>query len=181
MNGMLDKKRAMLLDEARKLKSLNDMMGSNNEYLVRAITAHHEYSKGNWGLSFIQHCVKNVDETGKSLFGKDYKECNLKWTDNMLEFWQGLDKRNKKGRPVPGDLVIMHHVKNNQLVTSGQLGIIVNVNRDLTVNTLEGGIVSHFEQEPITQQRIGIHERLRTSKGTARMRVLGYLSPWIDK
>lgn len=178
--SMLDFKRHLLLDQALYLKEVNDTLKGQNDPLIRGISNREGYQKGNWGISFVQHCVERVDELGKKL-KKDWIPSNLQWTDDMVKLWQNTDRRNKKPRPAPGDIVIMHYVKHNQLVASGQLGIIVGINSDLTVRTLEGSITSHFENEPVYLQVPGIHERLRAFKGTARMKVLGYISPWIDR
>jgi hypothetical protein len=176
----LDFKRSLMLQEAHKLKRLNDQMGSANDALIRALVGMHNEVKGNLGVAFIQECVASVDALGSSL-DPNYVPCAMKWTDDMLSMWQGLDGRCKKLRPVPGDLVIMHHVKHNKLIMSGQLGIIMHVNKDLTVDTLEASMISQFEEEAVSSQTVGIHNRLRTPKGTSKMRVLGYFSPWIDR
>lgn len=177
----LDFKRTLLLEEAHKLKTLSDLMAINNDPLIRVISGMPGHVQGNWGISFIQTCVNNVDTIGAKLMPDKYIKSEFKWTDDMLSLWQQMDGRCKKGRPVAGDLVVMHYVKHNRLIMSGQLGIITKVNPDLTVHTLEASLISQFENEPLSSQVPGIHDRLRTSKGTARMRVLGYFSPWTDR
>lgn len=178
-NGsMLDLKRILLAEEAKKLFELQEK--GEGGFLLRTITGDPEFYGQNWGICFLQQCIKNADDIGRALF-PEWKDADLVFDDDMLKFWQNMDRRYRKLKPAPGDLVIMHYVKQNKLLNSGQIGIIVGTERNLSVRTLEGGVISQFDDEPIASQKDGIRERLRSSKGTAKMRVLGYLSPWMER
>ena len=180
MKEILKFKRRMLVEEAKTLFRLQELGKEGDEYLMRSIIRDEDFVKGNFPIAFVEHCIKKVDLVCEEVV-EDYKKCDLKFQDNILEFWQGMDRRCKKKRPEVGDIVVMHYMKHNRLLTSGQFGIIVEVNRDLTFKTIEGNVISQFEDEPINTQTAGIKSRDRLPRGTNKMRVLGYFSPWIDR
>lgn len=176
--SVLDLKRQLLVDEACKLKHIDTILGEDRELLVRGIVS--DMNESNWDIAFVQHCVREVEKICDRL-EIEHIPSEFTWKDKTLEMWMDMDRRYRKQRASVGDIVIMHYVKHGKLLTSGQVGIITNVNQNLTVDTLEGNVVSQFEDIPLYQQNVGIHRKLRTSKGTARMRVLGYFSPWLDR
>lgn len=176
--SVLDLKRKLLVDEACKLKKIDGLLGEARETLARGITE--DQDEPNWDLAFVKFCINEVEKACDNL-GIEHKKSEFNWKDKTLDMWMDMDRRYRKQRASVGDIVIMHYVKHGQLLTSGQIGIITEVNQNLTVQTLEGGVVSQFEDVPIHQQHMGIHRKLRTSKGTAKMRVLGYFSPWLDR
>lgn len=176
--SILDLKRKFLVDEACKLKHIDTLLGEDREKLVRGIVR--DTNESNWDIAFVQYCIKEAEKICDNL-GIEHQHSEFNWKDKTLEMWMDMDRRYRKQRASVGDIVIMHYVKHGKLLTSGQVGIITNVNQNLTVNTLEGNVISQFEDIPLYQQNVGIHRKLRSSKGTAKMRVLGYFSPWLDR
>jgi hypothetical protein len=173
-------KKKMIAEEAKSLLRLQEKGEKGNEFLMRSIIKDQDFVEGNFPIAFVQYCIKKVDSVCSEVI-KDYKSCELEFQNNMIEFWQRIDRRTRKKKPEIGDLVVMHNMKHNKLLTSGQFGIIVEVNKDSSFKTIEGSIISQFEEEAFTSQYAGVRLRERSPKGSSKMRVLGYFSPWIDR
>jgi hypothetical protein len=181
MKEVLKFKRAMLVEEAKSMATLQEGGERGDDFLMRSMVRTGGIGKGNFSIAFVEHCIRKVDNVSES-FIDDYKRSESIFDDNVIKFWQSLPRASKYRQPHVGDIAIFHHNdRRGKLITSGQFAIITEVNRDLSFKTIEGNVVSQFEDEATTSQYNGIRSRIRHTKGTSKMNVLGYFSPWIER
>ncbi len=176
---ILDIKREMLMIEAEALLALQKQ-GDGSEYILRSIIADPSIPTQNWGIAFIQHCVNMVDKKMNALLPELNHNSETILTDKVIRTWQKIDRRCRRLRPVPGDIMVMNYVKQGKSIESGQYALIMDVIPGEGIRMLEGGIVSSFDEMPVYSQKNEIRERIRSPKGTPKMRTIGCFSIWKD-
>lgn len=176
---ILDIKRKMLVMEAESLLDWQKR-GDGDEYLLRTIISDPSIQTQNWGIAFIQHCINTVDKKMNLLFPDLRQDSETILTDKVVHTWQKIDRRCRRLRPIVGDIMVMNYIKQGRRIESGQYAIITDIIPGEGIRMLEGGIVSQFDDLPVYSQKNEIRERIRSPKGTSKMKTVGCFSIWRD-
>lgn len=126
-----------------------------------------------WCLSFVQYCVKKTD---KELGGNENKLAN---TEHVLTLWRNTPKELRLAQPEEGSIMCWEHYKNGVATGLGHCGVVSKVNRNGTVDTVEGNT---SDGSGIVRNGDGVYARNRsiTSSVNSTMKVLGWLKPWAE-
>lgn len=174
-------KKEMFIREAEKYLDLQQKSGSDNHtYLVKALVNEPEFVKGNLPFCFVQRCIKNTDNIFEQLplYAESNTLCSIDFSDDVIKFWQSLNKKFKKNRPERGDVVVGHYNRKDSVVTNGFLGIVKSVDANLNMEIIEATVINNYDEEPRAQQFDGIKFKVRSLTGKGKSRILGIFTPW---
>lgn len=126
-----------------------------------------------WCLAFVQFCVKNVDaklSTLNTLFA----------TEHCMTLWSKTPQDARGSKPGVGHVMLWKHLKDGQPTGSGHAGVVIAVNADGTVTTVEGNT---GPGGGIVREGDGVYKKTRSTSLTpatgATMQLVGFVKPWV--
>lgn len=174
-------KKDLLVREAERLLSIQENVGGNDHsYLVKSIVNEPDFIQGNLSFCFVQHCIRSTDDIYDILMSdkEHHKRCDINFNPDVINMWRTIDRKYKKFRPEPGDIVLGHHSKKDVFQTNGFLGIVKSVDASLNMEIIEASVINNYDDEPRHQQFDGIKVRTRSLVGKGRSKILGVFTPW---
>lgn len=177
----LKKKKEVFLSEAEKLFDIQKKAGEvDHSYLVRSIVNTDSLLKGNLPFTFVEKCIKNTDDIYDLLMHdvEHHKRCDINLSTDVIKFWQTLNKKYKKNKPAPGDVVVGHYNHQNKIVTNGFLGIVKSVDANLNIEIIEASVINVYDEDSSARQFNGIKLKIRPLADKGKCRILGIFTPW---
>ena len=149
--------RGRLLEEASKWVGLTDIRGV--DVFRQAVDGVAEGEP--WCAAFVQYCVSATAIRNKA-------SISLYPSELCSAIWDNTPKNYRLEDPIPGSIIIWNYPG----TIKGHTGIVLKVLNDgAHIKTIEGNTK---EKDGV----VGVHTKLRDVKGTAGMRVLGFLKPF---
>jgi hypothetical protein len=121
-------------------------------------------------MAFIQFCIQAVDSLVADYEGAHEKSPLFK-SEHCLTVWN-KSQMLKIDAPKPGCLCIWQHGK----TASGHVGIVVGVNADGSIMTVEGNTSS--DEAGNQREGDGVWFKHRPLEAAESMRVKGFLRVW---
>lgn len=162
--------KARLIEIAQSFVGTKEATGNNDGEQVEAFQkAVDGKAQGEpWCMAFVQFCVQHVDYENQIDYHRDY----LVDTEHCLTAWNKSPEEARSFTPAPGKIIIW--AKDDQS-GKGHTGIVVSINEDGTLNTIEGN-TSSGTGDP--RDGDGVYNRRRPADRMGSLVVLGYLDPW---
>lgn len=174
----LARKQKLLILEAKRLQEFDELLKEDSEILIRNMLEDEGADTKILSLDFIRRITNSVDDYCDEFYPVNRRSM-IEWQDDVFKTWYSIDPRQKRLRPEPGCIAVMHYFKHGKILTSGQLAVVTKVNSNIDFETIEGNNINSFEGASRASQRLGINKRVRTPRGTAKIGVLGYVVPWL--
>lgn len=122
--------------------------------------------KESWCMSFVQHVIKSVSEPYSYLHP----------TEHCMTAWNKTPAGCRIKSPVPGCIVIwQYYDKLGKPTAAGHCGIVTKVHSD-GFESIEGNTGAGQE---VVREGDGVYRKRRFFAGTKKMKIVGYLNPWI--
>lgn len=115
-----------------------------------------------WCAAFMCFCMEAVKGDSKPACYE---------SQHVLTFWNHTDARLKHSTPQPGFFIVWNFVG----TTSGHMGVVSDVIDTNYAHTVEGNTSN---QSAVDREGDGVYPRVRSIKGSAKMKVLGFIDPW---
>jgi len=123
-----------------------------------------------WCLCFIMYCLKQV--------AKVYGDHALFKTEHVLTMWNRSPIECRMREPMEGAIMIWQYYDNAGKPTArGHAGVVKEVVSKELVTTIEGN-TSNTDKEIVREGDV-VAIKTRSVKGSPKMRVVGWLVPWI--
>lgn len=142
-----------------------DNRGPEVEKFQKAVDG--KASREAWCMCFVQYCLEEVEK-------KLQKNHGVFPSEHCLTVWNGTHPSMKHSSPQPGDIVIWQYFKNGKATASGHTGIVLSVN-DTKMVTVEGNTGPGLE---VVREGDGVYKKVRSIKGSAKMKVVGFIRPF---
>ena len=181
--NLVKNKKELLIKEAEKYIGIQKSSGEKNHtYLVRALANGTYGIEQNVSLSFINKCIKSVDDICDFLIPENehHKRCEIKLSSNVIRFWQDLNKKYKKTRPEKGDVIVGHYVNRDKVVMEGFLGIVRSVDANGNLEIIEASVINNYDDEPRHAQYDGIKIKTRVIGTKGKSKIIGVFTPWFS-
>ena len=169
-------KTRLLIAEAKRWVSFTESGGDNKGQVVEAFQkavdgrAHGEP----WCMSFVQYCLKQVDLTMDAILNKNTAPHVIEKTEHCLTSWYKTTKLAHFEDPKPGRIVIWRHGTS----TRGHTGVVIVVDKNSEdIWTVEGN--TGPSDSTVQREGDGVYLKRRNRNGTGRMKVVGFLEPWV--
>ena len=169
-------KNRMLLYEAKRWVSFTESGGNNRGQVVEAFQkAVDGKAQGEpWCMSFVQYCLKHVDSAMEEVLNKKTGHHVVEKSEHCLTCWFKSPREAQHKILKPGRIVIWRHGS----TTNGHTGIVVQIEDDgQHVWTVEGN--TGDSDSTVQRQGDGVYLKRRSIKGQGKMKVVGYLQPWL--
>lgn len=168
-------KEQMLIQEAKRWVGITEQGGNNRGQLVELFQrAAGGLAKGeSWCMSFAQYCIQEVDASvvHALVLGCSDKKSQLFKSEHCLTVWN-KSQALKIGAPKPGSLCIWQHGQ----TASGHVGIVVDVNADGSIMTVEGNTSS--AEGGNQREGDGVWLKCRNLNAVGSLRLKGFLGVW---
>lgn len=125
-------------------------------------------SREAWCMCFVQFCLGEIERQYSVLSGVYSSEhCITVWnrTHHTYRTFSG---------PRPGDIAIWQFYKNGKATISGHTGFVLKVSGD-KMTTIEGNTGPGGD---IVREGDGVYQKVRSIKGSATMKVVGFIRPF---
>ena len=171
-------KERLLIHEAKRWVGVTEIGGNNRGQLIemfqRAVGG---VANGQpWCMDFVQYCIAVVDDIFAVGFGAESARSALFRSEHCLTVWNHSQEL-RLDKPKPGSLCIWQRHKDGKPTAQGHVGVVVGVNSDGTLLTVEGNTSA---EDGVQREGDGVwlkHRRyLDENAGT--MRVKGFLRVW---
>ncbi len=140
-----------------------DNSGPLIEMFQRAVDG--KAQRESWCLSFVQYVIKSVSPSS-ALFP----------TEHCMTAWNRTPKACRIPAPIPGCIVIwQYYDMSGKATASGHCGIVTKVLKD-GFDSIEGNT---GPGQQVVREGDGVYLKRRLFAGTKRMRIVGYINPWI--
>ena len=169
-------KQRLFVYEAKRWVSFSERGGDNKGQIVEAFQkAVDGRAVGEpWCLAFVQFCMKHVDDSMEEVLGKKTATHIVEKSEHCLTCFYKTPKYAHTDVAKPGRVVIWRHGN----TTQGHAGIIVSVERDGEhMWTVEGN--TSDPDSSVQREGDGVYLKRRNISGQGRMKVLGFLKPWV--
>lgn len=170
-------KEQMLIQEAKRWVGITEQGGNNRGQLVELFqrTTGGLANGESWCMDFVQYCIQEVDASvvhALVLDGKgSAKKSPLFKSEHCLTVWNN-SQALKIDAPVPGSLCIWQQGQ----TASGHVGIVVDVNADGSIMTVEGNTSSADAGNQREGDGVWLKRRQLASAGSLRLK--GFLRAW---
>lgn len=168
-------KEQMLIQEARRWVGIAEQGGNNKGQLVELFqrTAGGLANGEPWCMDFVQYCIQEVDASvvHALVLGCPDKKSQLFKSEHCLTVWN-KSQALKIDAPKPGCLCIWQ----NGQTASGHVGIIVDVNADGSIMTVEGNTSSGDAGNQ--HEGDGVWQKRRCLGANASLKLKGFLRVW---
>ena len=126
-------------------------------------------------MAFAQFCIKAVDEIAAAA-ETNPKPSPLFRSKHCLTVWN-QSKELQLDKPKPGSLCIWQKHQDGKPTAQGHVGVVVSVNDDGTILTVEGNTSS---QDRVQREGDGVWLKRRSylDENIGSMRVKGFLRVW---
>lgn len=173
-------KERLLIHEAKRWVGVTEVGGNNRGQLVELFqkSVDGRACGEPWCMAFTQFCISTVDHAISALFS-DAASCDrslLYRSKHCLTVWN-KSKELRLDKPKPGSLCIWQRHRDGKPTAQGHVGVIVGVNSDGTLLTVEGNTSS---EEGVQREGDGVwlkHRRYLDASGGS-MRLKGFLRVW---
>jgi uncharacterized protein (TIGR02594 family) len=155
----------LLLEIARKYVGVKEIGGENRGPEVEAFQKAVDgvADREPWCMSFVQHCIQQVEEELKV-------NSPLLSSEHCLSVWRAAPKECILYHPEAGSIAIWQ--MNGTL--AGHTGIVERVEAD-AFHTIEGNTSNG---SGVVREGDGVYRRVRKRSGSGKMRLLGFLRPF---
>lgn len=144
-----------------------DNKGEQVEMFQRAVDG--VASQEAWCMCALQYWLFKTEDAFEV-------ESGIFASEHCLTVWNNTDKSRRKAKPSKGDIVIWQYYKNGKATASGHTGVVLEVLKDgLRMTTIEGNT---GPGNNVVREGDGVYKKVRTQKGSATMKVVGFLSPF---
>lgn len=145
------------------IESGGDNSGPLVELFQKAVDG--KAQKESWCLSFVQYVLKSVSASSK-----------LYPTEHCMTAWNKTPVACRLLSPVPGCVVIwQYYDKRGKPTAAGHCGIVTRVHPD-GFDSIEGNTGPGTE---VVREGDGVYPKRRFFAGTKKMKIVGYINPWI--
>lgn len=156
-----------LVKEATNWVGLKEKKGSPSSIINVFRRANDGVAEGEpWCAAFVQYCVSSVAN-------RNNLEISLAASELCYNLWHNTPKRCRLKGPVPGSIIIWNYPGTQR----GHTGIVHSVMPDGLINTIEGN--TGDPREGADKSFRGVFPKIRSSKGSEGMVVLGYINPFL--
>jgi hypothetical protein len=173
-------KERLLIHEAKRWVGVTEVGGNNRGQLVEIFQkAVDGIACGEpWCMAFAQYCISAVDRTFAAGFGEP-DACTrsiIHRSEHCLTVWNN-SKELRLEKPRPGALCIWQMYQGGKATSAGHVGVVVDVNNDGTVLTVEGNTSrgNGFKREG---DGVWQKQRRYLDDSAESMRVKGFLRVW---
>ncbi len=165
-------KEQLLIHEAKRWVGITEQGGNNRGQLVALFQrAAGGLANGEpWCMAFVQFCIQAVDSLVADCDGTQEKSALFKG-EHCLTIWN-KSQALKIDTPKPGCLCIWQHGQ----TASGHVGIVVDVNADGSIMTVEGNTSSDDTGNQREGDGVWLKRRRLDSAGSLRFK--GFLRVW---
>lgn len=165
----------LLVHEAKRWICFTEAGGNNKGQVVEAFQkAVDNKAVGEpWCMAFVQYCMKQVDLLVDEVFLKKVGHHGMEKTEHCLTAWHKSPEKLRFRAPKVGRVAVWRMGSS----TSGHTGIVVQLEKNEPYMwTIEGntGPSSKVEREGD-----GVYLKRRHVKGTGKMKIVGFLQPWV--
>ncbi len=158
----------------KMINKLNLLVKTAEKYLANGDSL--KSTGENWPLSFVQLCVKEVDQNSdeqeyssnvadnegfRGTLSPSYGHSSIYESKDPLKLWDLIAKDQILEKPLPGSLIIWNKSENQ-----GHIGIVVKLLDEGTVECIEG-----TEDKKILKVK-------RSIKDKSSMSLRGFITPW---
>lgn len=154
----------LLIAEAKKWVGVHEIGGNNRgsqvEIFQKAVDG--KASGEAWCMAFVQFCIKQVEQS------QGIKSSIIK-SEHCMTTWRGSEKSRCPAQP--GSVIIWRHGTTD----NGHTGIVVSVNADGSINTIEGNT---SDGTGVNRDGDGVYSRKRNAVKEGDMIVQGFLKPF---
>ncbi|MEI6806168.1 MAG: CHAP domain-containing protein [Myxococcaceae bacterium] len=171
-------KEKMLIQEAKRWVGITEQGGNNHGQLVELFqrTAGGLANGEPWCMSFAQYCIQEVDASvvHALVLGCPDKKSQLFKSEHCLTVWN-KSQDLKIDTPRPGSLCIWQQGQ----TASGHVGIVVDVNADGSIMTVEGNTSRDLSAGALAQvEGDGVWLKRRCLDTNGSLRLKGFLRVW---
>lgn len=126
-----------------------------------------------WCMDFVQFCIEQVAEK--------FKSPSVLWKSQLvMDVWNKTPAMCRLSQPLAGAIMIWEMFdENGQALPVGHCGIVTDALADQWVKTIEGNTGPGSSDPNQDRNGDGVYQRVRHIVGTNRMRVKGWLLPWV--
>lgn len=117
-----------------------------------------------WCAAFVAYCVRSVALRHK-------KNYSIFLSELCTSMWDNTPSRCKSQRPTVGSVIVWNYPGSIR----GHTGFVSKINDDGTITTIEGNTRSPTDR---TLSGTGVYSKIRSTKGSPDMVILGYISPF---
>lgn len=168
-------KEQMLIQEAKRWVGITEQGGNNHGQLVELFqrTAGGLANGEPWCMSFAQYCIQEVDKSvvHALVLGCSDKKSLLFKSEHCLTVWN-KSQELKIDAPQPGSLCIWQQGQ----TASGHVGIVVAVNADGSIMTIEGNTSSGDAANQREGDGVWLKRKQLDTAGSLRLK--GFLRVW---
>ena len=169
-------KQRLLIAEAKRWYGFTERDGDNRGQIVEAFQkAVDGKAQGEpWCMSFVQYCARQVDQMMAEVLKRPTSTHVLPATEHCLTCWFKSPVEAQFSEPEPGMIPIWRHGQSS----SGHTGIVVSVEKDSGYMwTVEGN--TGPSDKSVVREGDGVYLKRRSIEGTGRMKIVGFLKPWV--
>lgn len=174
--SMADIKHRMLVFETSRWIGIKEVGGDNKGQIVemfqRAVAG--KAVGQAWCLSFIKFCIQMTDDLYNHIFLSSNPRTQLIKTEHCLTLWKNSEDY-RVDKPFPGCIMLWQFYKDGVATSSGHAELVKEVQANGRIITI-GGNTS--DGTGVNRDGDGVYLRDRDPKGSASMRVLGFLRVW---
>lgn len=165
-------KEQLLIHEAKRWVGITEQGGNNRGQLVQLFqkSASGLVNGEPWCMAFAQFCIQAVDSLVADCDGPQEKSPLFK-SEHCLTVWN-KSQALKIGAPKLGSLCVWQHGQ----TASGHVGIVVGVNTDGSIMTVEGNTSSADAGNQREGDGVWLKRRRLDSVGSLRLK--GFLRVW---
>ena len=154
-----------LIKEAKKWVGIHEHAGQDSLGVDSFRMAVDSQAVGEpWCAAFVAYCVRAT----AIRFQKDY---SIFLAELCTRMWEKTPSKCKSSKPSVGSVIIWNYPG----TIKGHTGIVVSVNKDGTITTIEGNTRSPTDR---TLSGTGVYYKTRSQRGSENMVILGYISPF---
>lgn len=170
-------KERLLIHEAKRWVGVTEVGGNNRGQMVEMFQKSVDgraFGEA-WCMAFVQFCIKAVDDIAASS-GINSKPSPLFRSKHCLTVWN-QSKELQMDKPKPGTLCIWQAHKDGKPTAQGHVGVVVGVNEDGTVLTVEGN-TSAGDGVQREGDGVWLKRRHYLDDSGGSLRVKGFLRVW---
>ena len=166
-------KEKLLIHEARRWVGITEQDGNNRGQLVQLF----QKSAGGlaqgepWCMAFVQYCVQQVDQLVNDCLEPALPKTLLPKGEHCLAVWN-QSQNLRLDKPKPGSLCVWQHGN----TASGHIGVVVDVNPDRSIMTIEGNTSPGSQGNQ--REGGGVWLKCRDLNAIGELKVKGFLAVW---
>lgn len=173
-------KERLLIHEAKRWVGVTEVGGNNRGQMVEMFqrSVDGKACGEAWCMGFVQYCVNAVDRCLAAVFA-EADSCGrslIYRSKHCLTVWN-RSKELQLEKPKPGTLCIWQECKDGMPTAQGHVGVVVGVNDDGTMLTVEGN-TSAGDSVQREGDGVWLKRRRYLTETSGSMRVKGFLRVW---